>query len=153
MKKNIASVKKTKKTTKNFAKIIQKQISGVQVLSGLIAVFSGMVCLSITGCASQKPYVAKVAEDGVTPVNITVHHGFKPSQIIVPASHPVRVRFTRTEHAQKSCMDAVMIPDEDITVNLPPRKPKTVLIKSHPKGETIQFACGMDMVKGSITFR
>jgi len=77
---------------------------------------------------------------------IQVGGAFTPSSIKIPANQPVRLNFHRT--AEPSCADEIMFPslnmkkkiavNETVSFDLPPQK-----------AGTLNFACGMDMIKGT----
>lgn len=107
--------------------------------------------LFLLGC-SEKPYKATLNAKSVAEVDIQVKHGFSPQKIVVPANHPVKLHFTRNESSQKSCMDTLLIPSEDVNIDLPPKTTQIVLVKAHPAGDIVKFSCGMKMVKGEVSF-
>lgn len=73
--------------------------------------------------------------------------GFEPSSITVRPNVPARITFTRKTDA--TCATEVVIPEYNITRDLPLNRPVTVEFTPKTAGE-ITFACGMNMLKGKI---
>ncbi|MBK9072495.1 MAG: cupredoxin domain-containing protein [Myxococcales bacterium] len=121
--------------------------------------------LSIAGCkgksnapehkaeASQPappPAKAEAAATTTTDGSIAITvdgEGYHPSTINAPAGKKATLVFTRT--ADKSCGTEVVFPSLNIKKDLPLNEPITIEIDVPASGQ-IAFACGMDMMKGSI---
>jgi plastocyanin domain-containing protein len=129
------------RTQRRFFKLMLP-LSLVTFLGGLLLI----------GC-TEKPAKITLNEEGVAEVAIRVEHGFHPGNIVVPANHSVRLSFTRNESEQKSCMDTLLIPSEDVKIELPPKTTQIVALKSRPAGTKVSFSCGMRMVSGNVTFQ
>ncbi len=99
---------------------------------------------------SQTPMVHM--EEGVQVVSIEAGaNGYEPAQVELAAGIPARLLFTRT--TASPCLAQVTAPDFGIDpVDLPLNE--TVAIEFTP-GEpgTYSFACGMDMVHGTVIVR
>jgi plastocyanin domain-containing protein len=65
----------------------------------------------------------------------------------VPAGVPLQLTFIRTTDA--TCATEIVIPDLEIRQALPLNQKVTVEIPARAAGE-LAFACGMDMLKGTI---
>jgi RND family efflux transporter MFP subunit len=90
---------------------------------------------------------------GVTPqtFRVTVNDAsFDPQRLAVRAAVPARITFTRT--SDKTCATAVVFPSLNIKKDLPLNKPVTVEFTPHTAGE-IGFACGMNMLHGTVVVR
>lgn len=121
------------------------------LLTGCFTVVLAGVVL-ISGCAS-KPVSAVAGPDGVQTVKVTVRHGYTPSRIVAKAGQPLKIEFYRDEDANaESCDKEVVIPDDNVRLPLPSHESQIVEIKPHAAGE-MDFHCGMNMMKGSITFK
>ena len=78
---------------------------------------------------------------------IDVAGEFSPASITIPANTPVRLHFRRSD--KPTCADEIVLPElnqrkkiaanETVTFELPPQQART-----------LTFACGMDMMKGSV---
>lgn len=78
---------------------------------------------------------------------IVTEKGFEPSRVEVRAGAPTRITFVRT--TEKTCATEVLIPSLNIKRALPLNEP--VVVEFTPsKGGEISFACGMNMLKGSV---
>lgn len=72
--------------------------------------------------------------------------GFEPSRLTLRAGVPAKVTFLRT--SDKTCATEVIFPSLDIKRALPLNQP--VLIALTPSRGELTFACGMNMLRGSI---
>ena len=72
--------------------------------------------------------------------------GFEPSSLKVRAGIPARVTFVRL--TDKTCGKDVVFPSMDIRRQLPLKQP--VVVEFTPQRGEIEFACGMNMLKGTI---
>lgn len=81
-------------------------------------------------------------------IAITVDgEGYHPATVNALAGKKAKLVFTRT--TDKSCGTEVVFPSLNIKKDLPLNQPTTVEIDMPASGQ-IAFACGMDMMKGSI---
>jgi RND family efflux transporter MFP subunit len=78
-------------------------------------------------------------------VTITAQ-GFEPATVLLRAGTPARVTFLRT--TDNTCAKAVAIPALGIKRALPLDAP--VEVEFTPKAGQLEFACGMNMLRGSI---
>lgn len=92
--------------------------------------------------------VDALATNGVQQVPVVVHGGYQPADIRVRAGVPVRLLFERRETS--SCSQEVVVPDLGITRFLPAGR--TTAVEFVPPGPgTLEFTCGMGMLRGRIT--
>ena len=83
-------------------------------------------------------------------VDIAVtENGFEPATVSVPAGQPVILVFTRK--TDKTCAKEVVlqIDDNKIEKPLPLDQPVEVAV-TFPKAGELEYACGMDMIRGVI---
>ena len=81
-------------------------------------------------------------------VRVTVNKdGFTPKTVEVKAGHPATLAFIRID--QENCGAEVSFPSLNIKKDLPLGKVVTIGIPANHPGE-INFACGMDMLKGVV---
>lgn len=75
---------------------------------------------------------------------------FEPSRLILRPGVPARLTFIRT--SETTCATSVVVPSLDITKDLPLNQPVTIELTPAQAGE-IGFACGMNMLRGTIVVR
>jgi RND family efflux transporter MFP subunit len=80
-----------------------------------------------------------------TTVRVT-EQGFEPATLRLQAGTPARVTFIRT--TEKTCGTEVVVPSLKVKRALPLNEP--VVIEFTPKKGEIAFACGMNMLRGTI---
>lgn len=91
---------------------------------------------------------AQAPSDSDSSIAITVDgEGYHPSTVKAPAGKKAKLVFTRT--TDKSCGTEVVFPSLNIKKDLPLYQPTAVEIDMPASGQ-LAFACGMDMMKGSI---
>jgi plastocyanin domain-containing protein len=101
--------------------------------------------LLLLGCSKGSP---GVAADGRREIAITVDAvGYHPAESHAKAGEPVRLVVTRT--TEDGCGQELVIPSLNLKRELPLRQPVTIDVTMPAKG-AIAFACGMDMMHGSI---
>lgn len=124
-----------------------------RLLTLLVALCLGVgVPTLLLGCAS-KPVKATMQADGVQLVRVVVSNGYQPSHIEAKAGKPLKIEFYRDEEpSEHNCGEVLEIPAEHVKLPLPARESQIVEIKPQSPG-VIEFRCGMNMMKGKITFR
>ena len=84
----------------------------------------------------------------VQDVRVTVTEtSFDPQRLTLRAGVPARVTFTRT--SEKTCATTVVFPSLNIRRDLPLNEPVTIEFTPEKAGE-IAFACGINMLRGTI---
>lgn len=73
--------------------------------------------------------------------------GFTPNEVSLSKDKPVKLAFLRID--EENCGDEIVFKDYNIKKKLPVGEVVTVEIEK-VKGNEINFACGMDMLKGKI---
>lgn len=127
-------------------------MKNVLILSlGLIALFAcqqaGEAEAPDKPAAAAEPAPAQAAATSAGEVTIHVGSQFSPASITVPQGQPVRLAFHRTN--DPTCADEVVFPDLKIRKKLPANT--TTVVELPPQqARTLNFACGMDMMKGTI---
>jgi len=111
--------------------------------------------LSIAACGKKdeapapSTQPAKPVEQTKFEVSVT-EKGFEPESVEVPAGKPVTLVFTRK--TDKTCAKQVVLTMDDgqkIEKQLPLDTP-VELAATFPKPGKLGYACGMDMIKGTI---
>jgi RND family efflux transporter MFP subunit len=90
--------------------------------------------------AAQPPATPQTARVVVS------ENGFEPSKVVMRAGEPARLTFTRI--TEKTCATEVVFPSLNIKRPLPLNQPVTIDFTA--KSGEIAFACGMDMLHGTI---
>lgn len=86
-------------------------------------------------------------EDGVQRVDVTVRGGYSPNLIKVRQGTPVELVFDRQEAGE--CTSRVVFPDLRVGAGLPAHTRTTVRLSPERPG-TYGFACGMNMIHGTL---
>jgi plastocyanin domain-containing protein len=73
--------------------------------------------------------------------------GFEPAKIALRAGVPARLTFIRT--TDKTCGTEVVFPSLDLKRSLPLNEPVVIEFTPAKSGE-IAFACGMNMLRGTV---
>ncbi|MFF4871463.1 heavy metal translocating P-type ATPase [Streptomyces sp. NPDC000961] len=112
----------------------------VVVAAGLIAVLGWYFF------GPRKAGTARV-EGGVQRVDVTVRGGYSPNLIKVRQGTPVEMVFDRQEAGE--CTSRVVFPDLKVGAGLPAHTRTTVRLNPDRAG-TFGFACGMNMIHGTL---
>jgi plastocyanin len=100
------------------------------------------------GATSSTRPGATQADIKMQEVRVTVNEtNFDPQRLTLRAGVPARVTFTRT--SDKTCATAVVFPSLNIRRELPLNEPVTIEFTPEKAGE-IAFACGINMLRGTI---
>jgi plastocyanin domain-containing protein len=73
--------------------------------------------------------------------------GFVPAEVKIKAGHPAKLVVTRK--VDRTCATEIVIKDFNINKPLPLNQPVEILLPPSKPGK-IRFACGMDMIAGTI---
>jgi plastocyanin domain-containing protein len=90
---------------------------------------------------TRPPAAARTVEVTVT------GDGFSPAHIA--AKQGERLRLVVTRRTEKTCAKEIVVQDQGIHEPLPLGKPVAVEVAADRKGD-VRFACGMDMIAGTI---
>lgn len=105
-----------------------------------IAILALLLCLQTVWAAPTS------VKNQVVELKIT-EKGFEPSVLSVKTDSPVTLKVTRT--TDNTCATAIKVSSKKIKKELPLNKTVNIELGKLDKGE-IRFACGMDMMTGSI---
>lgn len=97
--------------------------------------------------SEKEATAATVGAGGVQEVHVRVKGGYDPDLVVVEAGRPVRLLFNREETA--ACSERVLIPDFDVSRDLPTGETVAIELDSVPPGE-YPFACQMGMLRGKL---
>lgn len=105
-----------------------------------------LAALFLYGC-NKAP--ASTTADGRRQIAISVDAvGYHPAESHAKAGEAVELVFTRT--TDDGCGQEVVIPSLKLKRELPLNKPVSIDVTMPAKGK-LAFACGMDMLHGSVT--
>ncbi|HEY9851762.1 MAG TPA: cupredoxin domain-containing protein [Leptolyngbyaceae cyanobacterium] len=96
---------------------------------------------------SKKATKSAETREGNQEITIQVNGGYEPSQVLVQAGQPVKLKFFRQDSS--SCLEKVLLPDFHIAANLPLNQETIVEFTPQTPGE-YQFTCGMNMFRGIV---
>jgi plastocyanin domain-containing protein len=102
--------------------------------------------LETPGAETAAP-VTPTATANVQEHTIEVAVTFTPASVTLKAGQPARLHFKRTD--KPTCADEVVIPAANIRQKLEKNKTTTVEFTPQAAG-TMEFACGMKMMKGVL---
>jgi RND family efflux transporter MFP subunit len=99
---------------------------------------------------SASPTAGRSSETAQTARVVVKEQGYEPAKIALRAGTPARITFVRT--TDKTCGTEVVFPSLNIKRALPLNEP--VVIEFTPaKSGDIAFACGMNMLHGTVVVR
>jgi len=102
------------------------------------------------GATSASPTAARGSEAPQTAKVVVSEQGYEPPKVAFRAGRPARITFVRT--TDKTCGTEVVFPSLNIKRALPLNEP--VVIEFMPaKSGDIAFACGMNMLHGTVVVR
>jgi plastocyanin domain-containing protein len=107
------------------------------------------VFLAAAGLAASPASAAAPDAKDVQVIAVTVtSKGFEPSSVTVKKGTPVKLVVTRK--TERTCATEIVMKDFGVNQPLPLEKPVTVVV--NPKGPgQYRFACGMNMIAGTLT--
>lgn len=130
--------------TGQFQRIEQPLWSKVAVTSAGL----GLIGLELWWFLLSKPKSRKATTTGgLQEVTVTVDGGYDPNHIVVVAGQPVRLNFYRKDPS--SCLEEVRFPDFRIAQALPVNQTTPIEFTPTQPGR-YEFACGMNMVRGTV---
>ena len=95
--------------------------------------------------ADHSHHQAEIPADAI---KVTVSKdGYTPAKLTIKAGQPVKLAFTRTD--EENCGGTVVFPKLKISAKLPVGQTVLVELPAQEKGE-LSFACGMNMLKGTL---
>jgi plastocyanin domain-containing protein len=119
------------------------------------ATFAAVLALfALAGCGGSKTAQksetppAPIAATGAQEVHLTVTDaGFEPAQVTIAKDRPIILTVTRK--TDQTCAREIVFKDLDLTRDLPLNQEVRIELPARPAG-TLNYACGMDMIKGSL---
>lgn len=129
-----------------------QQIKQPLWLKGAVTVGGiGLIGLELWWFLFSKPKPRQAAiQGGIQEITVTVDGGYEPSQIIVQAGQPVRLKFDRKDPS--SCLEEVRFPDFQIAQELPLNQTTPIEFTPEKPGK-YEFTCGMNMFRGVVDVR
>jgi len=106
----------------------------------------------LAGCtkprAAAPPPVASASSSGVQEIQLAVtDQGFEPAELAVAKDRPIRLTVTRK--TDQTCAREIIFKEIAVKKDLPLGQAVAIDLPARPAG-TLHFACGMDMVRGSL---
>jgi plastocyanin domain-containing protein len=89
----------------------------------------------------------QTSETAVQEHTIEVAGDFTPPSVTLKAGQPARLHFRRGDKA--SCADEIVFPDLNIRKKLAVNETVTIDVPAQ-QARTLSFACGMNMMKGTV---
>jgi plastocyanin domain-containing protein len=90
---------------------------------------------------------SQVVSSDIPEHTIDVAGQFTPASVTLKAGQPARLRFRRSD--KPTCADEIVIPDLKVRKRIAANQTVTIDIPAQ-QARTLTFACGMDMMKGSL---
>lgn len=117
----------------------------MQIRRGIVTLLAFGVlasgCSSSQQAKSEAPAASNRVEIAVT------EDGFVPASVTVTAGQPVTMVVTRK--TDKTCATELVMKDQNINQALPLNQAVEITFTPAQKG-TLTYACGMDMIKGTV---
>ncbi len=123
-------------------------------MTRLLAVFASLVLATACGKKDDSSSTSTTSSKPADPARIDIKvtdKGFEPADVSVPAGKPVTLVFERK--TEQTCAKEVVLTMDDgkkIEKALPINTPVEIAA-TFPKAGKLGYACGMDMIKGTIT--
>jgi plastocyanin domain-containing protein len=119
----------------------------------LVAGFA-VLAFALAGCGGAKTAqksetpTPPVAASGAQEVHLTVTDaGFEPAEVTIAKDRPIVLTVTRK--TDQTCAREIVFKDLDLKRDLPLNEEVRIELPARPAG-TLNYACGMDMIKGSL---
>jgi plastocyanin domain-containing protein len=93
------------------------------------------------------PPAGEVAPQGRRIDIAVTRSGYTPDRVELKAGEQVTLVFTRTENTE--CGAEVQVPSINVKEQLPLNQPVAIPFRADKPGE-VRFACGMDMMQGTL---
>ncbi len=108
-------------------------LSGSILLVALAAVLAGNGCSN----ANSKEIQVAVTEKGFEPIHVTVKKG-QPAVLVI------------TRKTDRTCATDAIFAETGRKYQLPLNQPVRIDLTGVAPGSTVHYACGMDMIKGTV---
>jgi len=113
-----------------------------------------VVVAVFAGCQkprAEAPPPSPAASSGVQEVQLVVTDaGFQPAEVAVAKDRPIRLTVTRKTN--QTCATEIVFKEIDVKKDLPLDQAVTIDLPAQSSG-TLNYACGMNMVKGALFVR
>ena len=117
-------------------------------LVAVLALFAFAGCGGGAKTAQKTEAPAPVAATGAQEVHLTVTDaGFEPAEVTIAKDRPIILTVTRK--TDQTCAREIVFKDLDLKRDLPLNQEVRIELPARPAG-TLNYACGMDMIKGSL---
>jgi hypothetical protein len=121
-------------------------VSGLQAMDRIVTKGSFALRAERERLGLRPSATAPQAPGGATRIVVS-EQGFSPSRVQIPANRATHITFVRT--SDKTCATEIVVPSLNIKRALPLNQPVDVEIPAQKRGE-LEFACGMNMFKGTL---
>lgn len=119
------------------------------------AACAALLLAALAGCGGTKTGSSTTAEapsplasSGAQEVRLVVtDKGFEPAQIMVEKDRPIALTVTRK--TDQTCAKEIVFKGLDVRRELPLNQDVRIDLPARSAG-TLEYACGMDMLKGSL---
>ena len=109
----------------------------------------GMAFLALLATVPTAGAAASQAQEQRVSIRVT-NKGFEPSTVKVEVGRPVVMVVTRT--TEKTCAKEIVIQERKIHQALPLDRAVEIRFTPRKRG-TLRYACGMDMIAGTLVVR
>jgi plastocyanin domain-containing protein len=116
------------------------------IIAIITLLVTAIALLAAFGAAKEAAARATLQKDTQTATVEITDKGFEPSSLKLKAGVPAKVTFVRK--TGETCAKEVVIKEYKINRKLPLNEPVTV--EFTPRKGEFTFACGMDMIKGTL---
>ena len=118
-------------------------------LTQIAVAVGAVVVIALLGWYFFGPRKASTAQlrDGIQHVEVTIRGGYSPNLIRVKQGTPVEIVFDRQETGD--CSSRVVFAELEMSAPLPAFQRTTVRLNPTRAG-TVSFACGMNMIHGTL---
>lgn len=110
-----------------------RRVVGSILLVALASALAGNGCSS----ASSKEIQVAVTEKGFEPIHVTVKKG-DPAVLVI------------TRKTDRTCATDAVFTETGRKYDLPLNQPVRIDLSGVAPGSTVHYACGMDMIKGTV---
>lgn len=126
---------------------IARALCAVLLVMGLASCSGKETASETTTTATESPSPSPLAS-GAQEVQLTVtDQGFEPAQVTVEKDRPIVLTVTRKTDA--TCAKDIVFKEVAVKHALPLNEAVRIELPASPAG-TLNYACGMDMIKGTV---
>lgn len=114
-------------------------------------VIAALALAFIVSCQQTERPAARQVVAMAQESTIDVGSEFSPASVTLPQGQPIRLKFRRGN--QPTCADEVVFTDLGIRKKLPKNETTLVELPAQSAARTLNFTCGMNMMKGSVVIQ